>query len=170
MSQPPISRELMERFQNACATYRAAHERVEKALEAEQSPNLPTWVYNLETFDHAALNEISPMIAALERQRRFARSALHAVSELIALDDPDAPLSGMPAELGQGGANETIEQLSAKATKDLRWLRVLDRFIGVVGRADQGGAHYVNGGFQPLATHDLDDMEITQVVARPEKE
>jgi hypothetical protein len=168
MSQP-ISRELMERFQAAAKTYRDAHERVERALENEQSPNLPTWVYNLETFEHATLQEISPRIASLERQRRFARSALHAVSELIALDDPDAPLTGMPAELGQGGANETIEQLSAKATKDLRWLRVLDRFIGVVGRADSGGAHYVNGGFQPLATHDFEDEEITQVREVPRR-
>lgn len=162
MSQP-ISRELMERFHSAAKTYREAHERVERALEVEQSPNLPTWVYNLETFDHPTLQEISPRVAALERQRRFARSALHAVSELIALDDPDAPLTGVASDLGQGGANETIEQLSAKATKDLRWLRVIDRFIGVVGRADSGGAHYVNGGFQPLDTHELDDVEITQV-------
>ena len=166
MSQP-ISRELMERFQSAAKTYRDAHERVEKALEVEQSPHLPTWVYNLETFDYTTLHEIAPKVAALERQRRFARSALHAVSELIALDDPDAPLTGMASDLGRGGANETIEQLSAMATKDLRWLRVIDRFIGVVGRADSGGAHYVNGGFQPLATHDLDDVEVTQVSEVP---
>jgi hypothetical protein len=159
----------MERFPAAARTYREAHERVESALEAEQNPHLPTWVYNLENFEIDALTELAPRVAVLEKKRRYARSALHAVSELIALDDPDAPLGDIPADVGQGGANDAIEQLSAKATKDLRWLRVLDRFIGVVGRADSGGAQYVNGGFQPLATHEADDMEVTEISPLPRR-
>lgn len=169
----PMPRELVARLTRACTTYREAFEEVERTLIEQGNAELPTWVFNLEAFDLDAIHAVSPAVASVERKRRAARTALHAVAEMIALDDPTASMATMPPDVTSGvdpespeGVNQWVDKLSAKASEDLRWLRVLDRFIGIVGRADTGGALYVNGSFEPLATHDKGDVDITQVAER----
>lgn len=156
----------VERLSRACRTYRDAFELVERTLIEQGNADLPTWVFNLEAFELEAIHQASPAVASAEKKRRAARTALHAVAEMIALDDPTASMGVMPSDVtpeSPTDVNQWVETLSSKANEDLRWLRVLDRFIGIVGRADTGGALYVNGSFEPLATHEKGDVDITQV-------
>lgn len=153
------------------AAYRERYEAVERALEAEAAiqPELPGWVNRLDEIDLQRLWELSPEVANAERQRRTARAAMYAAVELLALDDPEAPLSDFSDDdptltnVRIDGKSRTVDALSAKATGDTRWLRVLDRFIGVVQRADRDGCMFVNGTFEPVNQHELDDQEFTNV-------
>lgn len=156
MAPPPLSKAQMERLAAACQEYRTAFEAVERTLEEVADPTLPSWVYNLEDFDLEALEAAAPRVADAERCRRANRAALHAVIELVALDDDEGTLAAQP---GGTPPAETIEALSSRAVDDLRWLRVLDRFISVVGRADDGGAQYVNGTFAAVVAHPTDPSD-----------
>jgi hypothetical protein len=174
MKDVGMTNPLLYRFFDAAKRYRRAYEVVEEAISAENNPDLPAWVFSLDGFNGDALRSLSPRVAIAEEQRRAARVALHAIAELIALEDPGSTLKTQPEmateEVGDAEkARQWMSSLTASAGDDLYWLRVLDRFISVCHYADDGNCIYVNGAFEPVAWRDdREQTDYTRVSPGPE--
>jgi hypothetical protein len=122
-------------------------------------------VFGLEGVDLETLNGVSPRLAQAEAYRRASRAALHAVSELLALEDPCAALSAQPsfvAPEGRSGESKDrwVRSLTTAARADTRWQGALDRFISVVNYADANGCLYLNATFVPTEPHE--DLDVTE--------
>jgi hypothetical protein len=165
-----IDHTMLARLQKAADDYRQAYDVVERTLRQADHPDLPTWVFNLERFNVEALKAMSPDVARAEARRRACRRALHAVAELTALDDQVGALAAEPTmELPDVGTAEGMtrwaEGVADKTDAD-RWTNAIDRFIGIVSYADEGGCVYLNGTFEPVDTHDDPGEDVTMVMDR----
>ena len=171
MAGDPMSREMLERLARAAKGYQEAFERVERLLAQSSNTTLPRWVFNLAPMNLDALRSASPEVARAEQSRRAARAALHAVAELLTLENPSNALAedAVLGDRAHATAAEMSEFVGSLPTeeKDPAWLQRLDRFVSVVNAADLQGAQYINGTFEPLEFHNETDFdEITQVRSR----
>lgn len=135
-SQLP-SRDAMVRLAEAAQQYREAFREVQRALLDEDLGRVPSWVFAVDRLPLEEVEDLSPRLARLEARRRRWRVALHAMAELIALEDTGESLRAPP-------------DTSQLDTADESNLPRLDRFITVVNFARQGNVIYVNGGFEPV--------------------
>lgn len=131
------SKDALQRLAETSARYRDAFLEVQAVLASLDLGRVPSWTFAIDRLPLEEVAELSPALAEAEERRRAWRTCLHALTELIALDDPDAPgeIAGEPTE----------------ASGDAEHLGKLDRFITIVNFAKAGGCIYVDGGFQPVA-------------------
>lgn len=140
MSEPLGASEQLERI---ASSYQAAYAEVQELLVTTSHPKLPSWVFQLDRFDVKEIAVFSKALARAENRRRQWRAALHATTELAALEssspsvrsmsgstfDPDAPLEGL---------SDQTDSYS------------LDAFISVVQYARSAGCSYIDGAFFPV--------------------
>jgi hypothetical protein len=139
-----LSRDATERLAAASRRYRRAFQQVQSMLSGQDDGQVPGWVFALDRHTLEEVQTMSPELYAAELHRRRCRRALHALVELIALDDPGASLpSAVVAAEDPAAALDDPEKAD---------LAKLDRFISVIHAAREGGAIYVNGTFDPV-TH-----------------
>jgi hypothetical protein len=139
MSQP--SREALARFNDAMRTYREAFAHVQEILSTSDLGPVPSWVFAIDRLPLDQVQAMSEELLVAESRRRRARVALHALVELMALEDGEA--TGKPD------------------TGDEANLPKLDRFITVINSARSGGCIYVNGQFEPIGRDPLPDPNDT---------
>lgn len=134
-----------EQLEHVAGAYQSAYAEVQRLLVTTPHPKLPAWVFQLDRFDVKEIAVFSRPLAQAEQNRRKWRAALHATTELAALEveapdvrslsaitvDPDAPL----------------DDLGTAPTDTL----ALDAFISVVQYARAAGCSYVDGAFQPVS-------------------
>lgn len=130
----------LARLQRAMERYRETFDETQTHLRAAAAPGTPQWVFALDKLTLGEVKEYGILLAEAEKKRRSARTALHAVIELMALhgdglrgDDPSAWIAGESAD----GVDERA------------WHDRLDRFISVVNYARDAGVIYINGDFRP---------------------
>lgn len=126
------SRGALLRYAEVAREYRQAFREVQDALQGLELGSSPAWVFVVESMTEDELEALSPAVAAAERRRRAWRSALHALTEMIALEEP--------AEVHTSADNADPAQSRHQS---------LDRFISVFNSARDAGCVYVNGTFRP---------------------
>jgi hypothetical protein len=142
MAQPLPGREWLERFAEAAAAYRTAFRDVQRILRDTDMGRIPQWCFAIDGISLDELAKLDTDLASAERERRRWRVALHALSELIALNGESEPQLSHPD--GSDSQEELIESLGD--TGDVE----LDRFITVINYAKSGGVIYINGTFEPI--------------------
>lgn len=135
------SREAMARFTEAMRTYREAFAHVQQILSTSDLGPVPSWVFAIDRLPLDQVQAMSEELLVAESRRRRARTALHGLVELMALEDGDVP--------------------SKPDTGDEANLPKLDRFITVINSARGGGCIYVNGQFEPIGRDPLPDPNDT---------
>lgn len=163
---------VLDRLVAAAAAYRDAYAATEEAIAAHfDDPESRLWVFNLAEWDDEDMSTLHPAIQRAERRRRQARVALHAVAELLALENPAGAMElyggGPPAAASAQGLGGWAS--AAGEATDERWMRALDRFVGIVNGADAGACIYLDGTFVPVEHHDDDDLgdDVTQIELDP---
>jgi hypothetical protein len=148
MSQSPgrdhthtsLGRESLARFGEAMSAYREAFSQVQRILQTTDLGQIPNWVFAIDRLPLDEIQGMSEELLVAESRRRRARTALHGLVELMALEnEADAkPDTGDQADLPK-----------------------LDRFITVINAARGGGCIYVNGTFEPIGRDPLPDPNDT---------
>ena len=160
---------LLDRLLAAAAAYRTAYGATEAAIAQHfDDPDSRLWVFNLADWDDEALTTLHPVIQRAERRRRQSQVALHAVSELLALENPAEAmesLGGPPPIVTSADAIAPWANAEAPDGSYDRWMRALDRFVGIVNGADAGDCIYLDGTFVPVEHHHDGDDEVTMVDA-----
>lgn len=130
----------LQRLERAMARYREAFDETQTHLRAAAGPQVPQWVFQLDQLTLGEVRELGLLLSEAEGRRRTARTALHAVVELLALHGE-----------GLRGHDPAawIATESADSTDESAWHDGLDRFISVVNYARDAGVIYVNGDFRP---------------------
>lgn len=126
-----IHRDPLDRLRIAARAYRVAFDQLEQAIATEYGAEPPPWLGTLHQLDLDDLVAVCPAVGRAEQRRRACRVALHAVAELIALEE---------ATWGEATPPE--------------WESGLDRFVTVMSYAESSGCQYVNGTFEPIVFHD----------------
>jgi hypothetical protein len=124
--------------------YRSAFVRVQQRLTLVKDLPVDAWVFNLDRLKLEDIHAVDAELGLLEEHRRQVRAALHALTELHALDGEGAGLED------DQDARSTFERLDG-AGEDRRQL---DRFMTVVNAARDAGCIYVNHTFQPAMGYD----------------
>lgn len=143
------TRDALGRLAEVSVRYREAFDEVQGLLAKTELGAIPSWVFAI---DRLSLEELAPHGEALveaETRRRRWRTALQALTELVALDDP-----------GQTRP-DSDEVPVAPDTADQADLPRLDRFITVVNFARAGGCIYLNGSFAPVEREEQPDAADT---------
>jgi len=138
-----LSRDANARLAAASKRYREAFDTVQQLLKGQEEGHIPGWVFAIDRHSLEEVQTMTPEVYAAELHRRRCRRALHALVELIALEDPGAGLPNTVAE-----AEDPSAELDNPDTADLS---KLDRFISVIHAARAGGAIYLNGTFDPVS-------------------
>ncbi|MFT4626199.1 MAG: hypothetical protein ACI8PZ_004875 [Myxococcota bacterium] len=144
------TRDALLRYAEVANHYRRAFKSVQDALAAVELGRVPPWVFAVERLTREELNAIAPALAEAETQRRAWRAALHAITELIALED--AGEAGLPPARNEAEVRTLFDSLDG----DMRNQRKLDRFISVINGARAGSCIYINGTFRPTGFRDPD--------------
>ncbi len=139
MPHPP-SRESVERFALAAEVYRVAFAEAQRALAEADPGTVPSWVFSVDRLTVEDLRTLPEPIRKAELRRRQARAALHALVELVALEDDGTH--------GPAGPPDGADQAD---------LSKLDRFITVANGARKHGCAYVNGMFEPMGREPIPD-------------
>jgi len=137
------SRDAVERLADLSARYRSAFVEVQDCLARAEMGRIPAWVFAVERLPIEDVAALSEELAAAESRRRSLRVALHALIELIALEDDE----GRPAD----GSDVDHLVTAMSDAEDDGAQKQLDRFISVINYAKSGGCIYVNGTFEPVA-------------------
>lgn len=128
--------------------YRKAFDDVQEVLQRTDTGKVPGWVFAIDRFDVKDLAEMSKELARVEQRRRQWRSALHAMSELMALHEDEIPVPA-PSASDTYDPETSLEEMVSNPP-DPSSLPALDRFISVVQYARTVGVMYVDGTFQPV--------------------
>lgn len=121
--------------------YRSAFAEVQELLLATQHPKLPDWVFQLDAFDVVDIAVFSKAIARAEQQRRQWRAALHATTELAAIEAATPDLQSAATTFDP--ETDAAEQMHAADAS-------MDAFISIVQYARSAGCSYVDGAFFPV--------------------
>ncbi|MCB9688789.1 MAG: hypothetical protein H6738_23750 [Alphaproteobacteria bacterium] len=134
------SRESIERFAKAAEAYREAFRDTQQALAEADVGTVPSWVFAVDRLHEDEVRALPEPVRRAELRRRQVRAALHALVELVALEDD--------GRHGPAGPPDGADQ--ADLTK-------LDRFITVANFARHHGCAYVDGMFQPTERGSIPD-------------
>lgn len=151
MPHPP-SRESIERFALAAEAYRTAFQEAQRALAEADPGTVPSWVFAVDRLPVEDLRTLAEPVRRAELKRRQARAALHALVELVALEDDGTH--------GPAGPPDGADQAD---------LSKLDRFITVANGARKHGCAYVNGMFEPMGRDTLPDPADTFDLSPPRR-
>jgi hypothetical protein len=128
----------LTRYAEVARQYRHAFRAVQEELQSLQPGQAGPWVFALEDLSREELCTLSPTLAQAEHERRAWRVALHAITELIALQD------ALPVPIETDGP-AAFDTLDGEAQSQHQ----LDQFISVLHGARAGGCIYVDGTFHP---------------------
>ncbi len=140
---PQPTRDAIRRLSDLTARYREAFEDVQACLARAKMGRIPAWVFAVEKLTIEDVASLSEELAAAESKRRSLRIALHALVELIALEDLDMNATSDP----NAEVDELITSMSGQENDSARQL---DRFISVINYAKNGGCIYLDGTFEPV--------------------
>ena len=127
--------------------YREAFVAVQDQLQNTEMGRVPSWVFAVARLSLEDIEKIEPALADAERHRRACRVALHAMSELIALDDTnDMPPPAVEVEslINSLSPDEGGNELDVPAQ------RRLDGFISMMNYARTANVMYIDGTFDPI--------------------
>jgi hypothetical protein len=133
-----LSKESVARMSQAAEHYRTAFDAVQALLRGQESG--PRFVFAVDQLGAAEVDTLPDGLREAERHRRRTRAALHALVELVSLED-----DGLT---GPSGAPDPADHAD---------LSKLDRFITVTNGARLHGCSYVNGTFEPTMSSNLPD-------------
>lgn len=137
-----MNKQVLARFEVVAASYRRAFDDVQAHLGRLDRGDVPAWAFAIDAATPEKMSALDPELARLELMRRRWRTALHAMSELIALEGGQ----GMPITEPAEGVRGLLDRPSIEESDRVR----LDRFISILDRARAGGCMYLNGTFQPV--------------------